>query len=102
MIIMSDLTAKQEFFCQEFLIDLNATKAAIRAGYSEASAGTISNENMQKPAILERIAELKAERSKKLAIDAQWVLQQAVKVHERCMQAEPVTERVDGIEQETG
>ena len=99
---MSELTAKQEFFCQEFLIDLNATQAAIRAGYSEASAGTISNENMQKPAILERIAELKAERSKKLAIDAQWVLQQAVKVHERCMQSEPVTERVDGIEQETG
>ena len=85
-----DLTDKQQRFCEEYLIELNATQAAIRAGYSPTSAGTISNENMRKHAILERIAELKAERSKKLAIDAAWVLEQAVKVHTRCMQEEAV------------
>lgn len=84
------LTAKQERFCEEYLIDLNATQAAIRAGYSEKTSGTISNENMQKLAIQEKIAELKAVRSEETRIDAAWVLRQAVKVHERCMQAEPV------------
>lgn len=99
---MTKLTAKQERFCEEYLIDLNATQAAIRAGYSEKTAGTISNENMQKPAILDQITRLKAERSEKLKIDAAWVLNQAVKVHMRCMQAEPVTVRVDGVQEETG
>lgn len=90
---MAKLTAKQEQFCQEYMIDLNATGAAVRAGYSEKTAGTISNENMQKPAITSRIAELKAERCATTKIDALWVLNQAVKVHQRCMQAEPVTDR---------
>ena len=94
---MAKLTAKQEQFCQEYLIDLNATAAAIRAGYSEKAAGTISNENMRKHAIASRIAELKAERCEQTRIDAAWVLKQAVKVHERCMQAEAVKDR-DGQE----
>ena len=38
---MPKLTAKQERFCEEYLIDLNATQAAIRAGYSVESAGSI-------------------------------------------------------------
>ena len=96
------ITDKQQRFCEEYLIDLNATQAAIRAGYSPTSAYSIAGENMKKPELLERIAELKAERSKQVQVDAAWVLTQAVKVHERCMQAEPVTERVDGIEQDTG
>jgi phage terminase small subunit len=90
---MTKLTAKQEQFCREYLIDLNASAAAVRAGYSEKTAGTISNENMQKPAIASRIAELKAERCAEAEIDALWVLKQAVKVHKRCMQEEAVTDR---------
>lgn len=87
------LTAKQDRFCQEYLIDLNATQSAIRAGYSEKTAGSIGGENLKKPEIQERIAELKAERCAETKIDAAWVLNQAVKVHERCMQAEQVTDR---------
>ncbi len=87
------LTAKQDRFCQEYMIDLNASAAAVRAGYSKKTAGTISNENMQKHAIQERISQLKAERCAETKIDAAWVLNQAVKVHERCMQAEQVTDR---------
>lgn len=45
------LTPKQRLFCEEYLIDLNATRAAIRAGYSEKTAATIGNENMRKPLI---------------------------------------------------
>ena len=59
---MSDLTAKQRAFCEEYIIDLNATQAAIRAGYSERSADVIGCENLGKPNIALCIAELKAER----------------------------------------
>nr|WP_258041597.1 terminase small subunit [Citrobacter amalonaticus] len=50
------LTDKQEMFCH--LIDLNATQAAIRAGYSAKTANRTASENMSKPDIQSRIAEL--------------------------------------------
>lgn len=84
------LTDKQERFCEEYLIDLNATQAAIRAGYSEKTAQEIGSENLSKPMVHARIAELKAERSKKLSIDADWVLRRLVSISDRCMQQEPV------------
>lgn len=73
---MSELTAKQEAFCEEYLIDLNATQAAIRAGYSERSAAEIGYENLTKPQILERVAQLKAERSERTTITADKVLRE--------------------------
>lgn len=87
---MSKLTNKQEAFCLEYLIDLNATQAAIRAGYSEKTATEMGYENLSKPHIAEKISKLKHERSEKTKIDAEWVLNQAVKVHLMCLQAEPV------------
>ena len=60
--IVAKLTHRQQRFCDEYLIDMNATQAAIRAGYSKKTAGTISNENMQKPAIREYIAQRMAEK----------------------------------------
>ena len=83
---MPKLTAKQEMFCKEYLIDLNATQAAIRAGYSEKTAYSIGNENLNKPDITEYIQELKAVREEKLEIDANWVLQRAKLINEKCMQ----------------
>lgn len=71
---MNNLTPKQEQFCLEYLVDLNATQAAIRAGYSEDSARNIASENMAKPDIQARIAQLQAERIEKTKIDAAWVL----------------------------
>lgn len=68
------LTNKQEQFCQEYLIDLNATQAAIRAGYSKRSARITAHENLTKPNIEKRIAELKLERSKETKIDQIYVL----------------------------
>jgi phage terminase small subunit len=84
------LTDKQERFCEEYLIDLNATQAAIRAGYSEATAQQMGSENLSKPVVHARIAELKTARSEKLNIDAEWVLKRLVAISDRCMQAEPV------------
>lgn len=68
------LTAKQQRFCEEYLVDLNATQAAIRAGYSKKTAGTISNENMQKPAIREYIAQRMAEKESELIAQQDEVL----------------------------
>lgn len=51
------LTPKQERFVQEYLIDLNATQAAIRAGYSEKTARTIAAQNLAKVNVAEAIAE---------------------------------------------
>ena len=60
------LTEKQKRFCDEYLIDLNATQAAIRAGYSRKTAFTIGNENLKKPYIKnyinERLKQLEDER----------------------------------------
>lgn len=80
------LTAKQEMFCREYLIDLNATRAAIRAGYSEKTAREQAAQHLAKLNIQERISELKEERQERVQIDADYVLRQAVKLHERCMQ----------------
>lgn len=84
------LTNKQEAFCQEYLIDLNATQAALRAGYSEKTAKDIGCENLAKPNIQKKIAELMARRSEKTEINAEWVLKSAKKVYDRCMQEEQV------------
>lgn len=84
------LTDKQERFCEEYLIDLNATQAAIRAGYSPDTAGAIGSENLKKPEIHARVAEMKAERSQRTEITADYVLTGLKEVAERCMQRKAV------------
>ncbi len=66
---MARMTSKQQRFCDEYLIDLNATQAAIRAGYSVNSARDIGCENLTKPNIQEAIAKAMAERSKRTGIN---------------------------------
>ena len=80
------LTPKQQRFVEEYLIDLNATQAAIRAGYSRNCARQIASENLAKHDIQEAIAEAKKERSEATKIDAEWVLKQAVELFQRCTQ----------------
>ncbi|HAU5528425.1 TPA: terminase small subunit [Proteus mirabilis] len=74
------LTDKQEMFCREYLIDLNATQAAIRAGYSEKTANRTASENLSKPDIQLRISELLKKRSDRLQIDADYVLNRLVEI----------------------
>ncbi|WP_308636120.1 terminase small subunit [Paenibacillus silvisoli] len=64
------LTAKQQLFITEYLVDFNATQAAIRAGYSEKTAGSIGSENLQKPEIEEAIFEALEARSKRVGWSA--------------------------------
>lgn len=65
---LNKLSAKQERFCQEYCLDFNGTQAAIRAGYSEKTAGSIGVENLQKPVIQERIAQLQKKTAEKFEI----------------------------------
>lgn len=69
-----NLTEKQRMFCEEYLIDLNACQAAIRAGYSARSAKEVGCENLKKPAVAEYLSKLQKERSKKVEIEAEDVL----------------------------
>lgn len=71
---MAKLTAKQQRFCDEYLVDLNATQAAIRAGYSEKTARAIGNENLTKPDIKEYIDARMAEKEKELIADQDEIL----------------------------
>lgn len=71
---MAKMTAKQQRFCDEYLIDLNATQAAIRSGYSEKTANRIGTENLSKPVIKEYIAARMAEKDAELIADQNEVL----------------------------
>lgn len=71
---MKKLTAKQEMFCREYLIDLNATQAAIRAGYSEKTAKDIACQNLAKLNVASFITKLKAERVETVSVSADYVL----------------------------
>ncbi len=73
---MSKLTAKQERFCQEYLIDSNGSKAAARAGFSERSAGMAASRMMKNDNIRAKIDELLEKREKEAIVTASLVLKE--------------------------
>lgn len=80
MITTQELTDRQTRFCEEYLIDLNATQAAIRAGYSEKTANEQGARLLANVSVQEKIAELKAERSKRTEITQDSVIQELAAV----------------------
>lgn len=74
------MTKKQKRFIEEYLIDLNATQAAIRAGYSPDTAKAIGCENLTKPDIRAHIDKAMAERSKRTGVNADRVIQELAKI----------------------
>lgn len=89
------MTAKQKRFCDEYLIDLNATQAAIRAGYSESTAGVIGAENLKKPKIEVYIKKRMAEKEARLIADQDEVLKYLTSVLRGESQSEIVI--VEGV-----
>lgn len=69
------MTEKQKRFCDEYLIDLNATQAAIRAGYSSKTSYSIGAENLKKPELKTYIAKCLEELHNQKTADAQEVLE---------------------------
>lgn len=77
---MAKLTPKQKAFCEEYLIDLNATQAAIRAGYKPSTAKEIGCENLTKPNIRAYIDKAIAERSKRTGINQDRVIRELARI----------------------
>lgn len=74
------LTPKQQRFVEEYLVDFNATKAALRAGYAKKSAHSIGHENLSKPEIAEAIAKRQGKLSEKAGVTVERVLQEMAKL----------------------
>jgi phage terminase small subunit len=70
----SNLSDKQKMFCKEYIIDLNAKQACIRAGYSEKTAKQIGSENLSKPYLQDEIAKLIKDREERIQLTADKVL----------------------------
>lgn len=92
---MAKMTEKQKRFCDEYLIDLNATQAAIRAGYSKKTARQMANENMSKLYIREYIDKRLAEKESELIADQDEVLKYLTSVLRGETQSEIVV--IEGI-----
>lgn len=80
---MVKMTVKQRLFCDEYLVDLNATQAAIRAGYSKKTAAVIATENLRKPYIKEYIENRMAEKEATLIAKQDEVLKYLTAVMRR-------------------
>ena len=74
------MTDKQKRFVDEYLIDLNATQAAIRAGYKPDNAQQMGSENLSKPVISSAIAKAMAERSKRIGINQDRVIRELARI----------------------
>lgn len=84
------LNPKQARFVDEYLIDLNGTQAAIRAGYSAKTAEQQATRLLRNAQISAAVDAGKAERSEKVGVTAKYVLENLQEVVERCMQRAPV------------
>jgi phage terminase small subunit len=87
------LTEKQKRFADEYLIDLNATKAAIRAGYSEKTANEQGNRLLVNVSVKDYIQHRMKDREKRTEITQDWVLNTLKEIAERCMEKVPVMEK---------
>jgi len=76
---MSELNEKQKAFCREYIIDNNATQAAIRAGYSKRSAEACASRLLTKDKIKEHVEELRKKATKN-SRGAEWVIEQLERV----------------------
>lgn len=77
---MAKLTDKQELFAREYLKDLNATQAAIRAGYSEKTANEQASRLLANVNVQSFVVELKAQRCEEVGIDAAYVLKRLIEI----------------------
>lgn len=95
----SALTARQQMFIKEYLVDLNATQAAIRAGYSSRTANEQGARLLANVSVKAAIEEGMNKRADQLGLDAYWVLKRLKDISDRCMQAKPLME-FDRVERE--
>lgn len=96
------LTPKQTRFCEEYLIDLNGTQAAIRAGYSPKTANEQAARLLANVSIQQFVQSLQQKLSETIGVNTEWILNRFKDISDRCMTAVPVMEKVDGVLVESG
>ena len=84
------LNDRQKLFCNEYMIDLNGTQAAIRAGYKPKNAYAMAYENLKKPEIQEYLQQLKEGIRKRNRISQDELMQDLIEIKNRCLQNVPV------------
>lgn len=94
----NQLTAKQSAFVAEYLIDLNATQAAIRAGYSKKTAKDIGCENLAKPNIQGAIEVAQVERQARTEINQDSVLKDIERIKDKTEKSEKYSDTLKAIE----
>lgn len=99
---MQKLSAKQEQFCREYLVDLNATQAAIRAGYSPKTAYSMGQRLLKNVEVQKAVQSAMDERSKRTEVNADYVLTNLLEIVERCMQRAPVLHKGEQVVDEEG
>lgn len=95
--VRTSISEKQKQFCQEYLVDLNATQAAIRTGYEKKSAAHVAYDNLKNPLVLEYLRELREGVAKRNRISQDELVRDLLEIKNRCMQNVPVMyyDRVD-------
>lgn len=96
------MTDKQKRFITEYLIDLSATQAAIRAGYSQRTAYSIGQRLLKNVEVKEAIKSAMKEREARTEISADYVLTNLREIAERCMQKQPVFTKGEQATDEQG
>ena len=87
------MTPKQQRFVEEYLVSLNATQAAIRAGYAKSGASVEGARLLANAKVAAAVAAAQAERSKRTEVTQDYVLATITETIERCKQAKPVKYR---------
>lgn len=89
-------TPKRAQFVEEYLVDLNGTEAAIRAGFTPGSARFQASRLLARDEVRAAVDAARAERAERTRLTADWVLERAGQIVERCLEAAPVLVRRDG------
>ena len=87
------LTARQQRFVEEYLLDLNGSQAAIRAGYSEQTATMQASRLLTNANVAAAVINAQAKRAEKVEVTAEWVLKGLIEIHDRAMQHHAVLDR---------
>lgn len=99
---MQKLSPKQERFAREYMLDLNATQAAIRAGYSPKTAYSMGQRLLKNVEVQKAVQSAMDERSKRTEVNADYVLKNLLEIVERCMQRAPVLHKGEQVVDEEG
>lgn len=92
------LNAKQKRFCLEYVQDYNATKAAIRAGYSQKTARSMGSENLTKPDILAYVHELQKKTLDEMGLNASRIIAETFHTYEKSIEIQDYKSAIKALD----